>query len=488
MTEPSKATGFPNARLTESGTAVVKDKRSVPGALGGASFSERAMRGFAGTVLARPWFDRATLLGLKHGFFPASRLWAAARDASSDTDRFFAAVPLPVRHEIKPKLSLALARFEEARAAANAIEAEWQRTFFGKQEISADYCRAVEGARLRLRHGYNATRWQFRRLLRGAVPRVKLNVETPEAVEAIHGGGRDAFVARCAPPSAMPPVEVSRILELASQRDYWLRFPSPHARIGDTVYARVHEPLDAIDPPTVIFGHGICVEYDHWKGLIDESRALVAKGFRVIKPEAPWHGRRVYPGSFGGEHTIATFPMGMLDSFSAAVQEWSVLADWARRYSSAPLVFGGSSLGAMTSQFAATCSTLWRQDLRPDALFLITHTGDMAAAVMEGALATMWASPEEIERKGWTRELTRQFLSLVNPVGALPMPARQVVSILGRRDTVLPFESGRQLVASWGVPQENAFVWDRGHFSVPPTLIRTTAPIDRLAEIVQSIS
>jgi pimeloyl-ACP methyl ester carboxylesterase len=449
--------------------------------------SETLRRFVVGTCLARPWFDRATLYALKHMFFPAARAWAAAAETGDDYAAFCAAVPLAVRHEKREAVTKTLSTVAEARALATAVEAVWAQTFFGAEPQSGSQLRAMEAARLTARHAYNSTRWGLRLQLPSNTPRAKLAIATPDAVEAIHGGGIAAFDARATPPAVMPKIEQSLAFQTLVGRDFWLRFNSPSARLGDVVYAHVSEPhATNAQTPTLIFGHGVCVDFDHWKGLIDESQALVARGFRIIRPEAPWHGRRAPLGHFGGERTIGTFPMGMLDSFTGALQEWAVLSDWARKQSKGALVFGGSSLGAMTSQLAADRSHTWAPRLRPDALFLVTHTGDMAAAVTEGALANLWASPEVVKSFGWTPELARKYLTLVNPINAMPMKPENIVSILGRRDVILPFESGRQLVARWGVPERSAFIWDRGHFSVPAMLVRNTAPLDRLCAIAAS--
>ena len=462
--------------------------RVAPGAaVPSTATADNVRRFLAGTLLARPWFDHATLFGLKHMFFPGSRVWAAAAEAGTDYAAFCAAVPTPVRHERRTKISATLTKIAEARAIALAVEDAWAQAYFGPGTADPSELRALEAARLSARHAYNSTRWGLRLQLPANLPRAKLAIETPDAVEAIYGGGIAAFDTRATPPAVMPAIEQSRAVPTATGREFWLRFKSPSARLGDTVYAHVHEPHDGnAKAPTLIFGHGVCVDFDHWKGLIDESQALAARGFRIIRPEAPWHGRRAPPGRFGGERQIGAFPMGLLDSFCGALQEWAILSDWARRRSSGALVFGGSSLGAMTSQLAADRSHTWAAHLRPDALFLVTHTGDMAAAVMEGALANLWASPQVVKGFGWTPELARKYLTLVNPMNTMPMQPDNIVSILGRRDVILPFESGRQLVARWAVPERSAFIWDRGHFSVPSMLIRNTAPLDRVCEIADA--
>jgi hypothetical protein len=462
--------------------------RDPPLAGGRERWDQRVVRAVAGTACAHPWFDGVGLLVLRHWFFPVSRFWAAARDANGDLQRFYDSVPMPARFEDRERLTKALAHFEQARAAASAIEAEWDRAFFGPEDVGRAKRQATEAARISLRHAYNATRRHFRFLIGRSAPRVKLAISSPEDVAAIYGealrGGVEKYTLA---PDPMPAVEVSRAIASPMGRDFWLRFKSPSARLGDRVYARVHEPVGVSNPPTIIFGHGICVEFDHWRGLVDECQALVRMGFRVIRPEAPWHGRRTVPGMFGGERVIASFPMGVLDAIMGATREWAVMAAWARETSSGPLAFGGSSLGAMTTQFAADRASDWPEKLRPDALLLLTHTGDLTEVVMKGALARLWMSPADVTAKGWTEDLARNYLTLLQPSGPLCVPASRIVSVLGRRDIVLPFASGRRLAEQWCVPERNAFIWDRGHFSVPMTLIRNDAPLRRFAEIIRDL-
>lgn len=449
--------------------------------------SDQRRRTLAGLFLASPWLDRATMVALRHVMFPASRLWAAAQAADGDLERFLENIPASSAVRVPSDAARTIASIAATRIAAEAMDREWDRVFFGPGETSPQHRRAAEMARLDARHRNHATRWHLRAKFRHDIPRARLAITTPADVARVYGPDRAAFNRLAQPPENLPPVTVSRSFPTAGGVDYWLRFASPSARLGDTVYARVHEPAHTANPPTIIFGHGICVEFDQWKGLLDECHALVARGFRVIRPEAPWHGRRAPLGYFGGERTIGTFPIGLIDSFAGALQEWAILANWARTTSKGPLVFGGSSLGAMTAQLATVRSAAWPAATRPDALFLVTHTGDMADAVLGGALSDMWAKPEQAQQAGWTVESARNVLSLVNPVDPMPLPGHRIVSILGQRDRILPFESGRQLVERWKVPAANSFIWDRGHFSVPTTLIRTTAPLDRLAQIVERI-
>ena len=125
------------------------------------------------------------------------------------------------------------------------------------------------------------------------------------------------------------------------------------------MYARVHQPDGQVDPPTLIFGHGICVEFDHYHQLLDEVTQLTRMGIRVIRPEAPWHGRRVLPGHYGGEQLLSTTPNSMFDFLAAQHQEWATIINWARATSAGPVAIGGSSLGAQSAKAIAVRASGW---------------------------------------------------------------------------------------------------------------------------------
>lgn len=437
-------------------------------------------------LIARPWMDASLYTVLKHGFFPLSRLWAAGLAAGGDVDRFWHEAGLPRRHEVRDRLAATLARVEAVRSAAHATDADWERALFDEPDPTAARAAAAEAARLDHRDLLNRLRGQFFFLRSHRVPRARLEVPTPRDVAALYPPGADPASFTQAP-ELMPAVVESRRLETAAGTDHWIAFQSPLARLSDRVIARVHTPAGIDDPPTVILGHGICVEFDHWHGLIDETPALLAAGFRVIRPEAPWHGRRTPVGRYGGEQAIGNSPLGMLDLILGAVREWAVLANYARRTSLGPLAFAGTSLGALTAQRSATASRDWPETLRPDALYLITHSGNMSEAMVEGAASRMFADVSVGVERGWTADGMSRALAPIDPGGQPPLPPSRIVSVLGRRDVITPFAGGHALVARWGVPEENVFISDRGHFTIPMSLKRDGRPTERFVEILRSL-
>ncbi len=442
-----------------------------------------------GGLIARPWFDQVALRLLARWFFPLSRLWAAARAAEGSVDRYFAETPMEPQSRLRPLVETRLRRFETVRHEVVDMEARWEAAFWGEVSPGADALTEIEHDRLFQRNGYNTLRRLFVPLrLKGNVTPVHWDTPTPDEVDGIYGAFARDPAAAFEAPDPMPAVVRSRSIETESRRDYWLRFHSPSERMNDEVIARVYEPKGVDNPPTIILGHGICVEFDHWRGLTDEADALVALGNRVIRPEAPWHGRRVPTGRYGGEQFLSTAPLGALDLFTSAVREWSVLIDWCRRTSDAPVAIGGTSLGAMTAQLTAVKSRYWPKRLQPDALLLITHCGRIEDAVVHGSLARVWGIAEQTEARGWTPDLMQTYAPLLDPDGGPVMAPGNIVSVLGSHDDVTPFESGKALLERWDIPHENRFIWRCGHFSVPLAMLRNHEPLEHFSALLKRLS
>lgn len=441
-----------------------------------------------GGLIARPWFDRMALKALDRWFFPLSRLWAAARAANGSVERYFDEAPLEPASGLRSMLEPRLKRFETIRHQVVDTEAVWEDAFWGADVHSAGALAEIEHARLYHRNGYNTLRRMFVPVrLRRQVTPIHWDTPTPEDVETLYGDLAANPAEAFRPPDPMPRVDQSRVIEQDGRRDYWLRFPSPSKRMNDDAIARVYEPVGLENPPTIIMGHGICVEFDHWRGLTDEAHVLAAQGIRVVRPEAPWHGRRVPDGLYGGEKFIATAPLGALDLFTSAAREWAVLIDWCRSTSNGPVGIGGTSLGAMTAQLVAEKSNHWPERLRPDATLLITHCGRIEDAVVRGSLAQVWGIEARTRAAGWTPEQIERYAPLIDPQGSPAMPAENIVSVLGSHDDVTPFDSGKALVERWGVPEENLFVWRCGHFSVPLAMLRDHRPLERFAQIMRGL-
>lgn len=438
-------------------------------------------------LLARPWLDSLALHILRRYFFPASRLWAMAREAEGDLDHFLQDMDTSnLRSRRLADLRNTLVQFEHKRLKAFMVEPLWDDYLFGDADPSLERLLIAEEMRLDARTAYNMTRRSFlsyRKLLHASV---KVTPPTPLEVVGRFGEQGERVDRLFEVPEQFPEVEVSRRIPVPGGEDYWLRFPSPSSVMNDTVYARVHEPQGVENPPTLIFGHGICVEFDHYHNLIDEVAALTALGIRVVRPEAPWHGRRVLPGHFGGEQLLSTAPTGMFDFLGAQHQEWAVLLDWCRRNSDGPVAVGGSSLGAQTAKSVAMRATNWPKHLQPDALLAIIHTSHIGQTSLDSALSDIWNLSGALRDAGWSKELSEQWLRRLDPLELPCMPSENIVSVTGSADTVTFESEAYKQLDHWGVPTQNRFSYRRGHFTVPLGMLRDTQPLLRFREVLRT--
>lgn len=450
--------------------------------------SSRLIASPAGRLVARPWLDTFSLYLLKHWYFPLSRLWAAARAAEGEVDRFIQAVPLekPNRYQRKTILS-ALRQFERARLKAFSIEQLWRYYFFGAEPVAEERLPIIEEMRLDFRTDYNLARKKFISLRRLVKTSVSMDPPTPDDVTKRFGSKGEKLAAYFDLPDQFPEVEVSRSIPASHGKDYWIRFPSPSQEMNDLVYARVHEPAGVENPATLIFGHGMSVEFDHYHQLLDEVTQLTRLGIRVIRPEAPWHGRRVLPGHYGGEQFLSKLPVSIFDFVAAQHKEWPTIIRWCRKNSNGPVAIGGSSLGAQTAKAIAMNAVNWPEYLRPDALLAITHSQHMYEAALDGVLSDIWNLGGAMRAAGWHQDTEKEWLQRIDPVRPCCLDGKHIVSVYGTEDTVTPIDSALEQMDNWNVPLENRFSYKRGHFSIPLGMINDNAPLLRFAEIIREI-
>ena len=445
------------------------------------------MRGPLGGLFTLPWFDRASMYFLRRWYLPLSRLWAVADEAHGSIASFVKVAQLELGTRQTERLSKVLFHFEVSRARVNAIDAAWQEAFFGAQNAALGDLAAIEKARKKAQQSHNIRRRDLRFLLSFKPPTSRYEIPSMEEVETLYGGIRSDPDPYFSAPDKMPTVEQSRHFDGADGKQYWIRFRSPSQRTNDLVYARVHEPIGQKNPPTIIFGHGICVEFDYLEGLVDEVDVLCRMGFRVVRPEAPYHGRRRPQGYYGGEYISARSPLGILDTFTASVVERAVLMDWCRHTSDGPVTMGGSSLGALIAQLVAGRSQHWSRHLIPDALLLIMHCSKIEDALIHGSIAKLFAALEAKHERGWSVATVAAYLGALDPPSQPGINADNIVSILGRHDAATPFVGGLELIDRWQLPPQNRFIWPQGHFSLPIALTRNDAPLRHFQQIVEKL-
>lgn len=439
------------------------------------------LNGRPGGYILRPWFDRVTIRWVTRVFFPISRAWAAARAAEGSRDAFLEQLPLNRPPWIViDRLLEAVAQADEAYIEATRA---WYVHYYGNGAADAATLSEVETARERSAQTLMLTRAYAVPLhLARRLPRVAFDLADEEAVEAAHGHRLKSVKAAFQPPVGNR-LRQSRRVEAEFGDVSWLEWPS---LLGDTARARVYTPREAESPPTLIFLHGIGMEMEMWRGQADPVNAVASTdGVRVIRPEGPWHGRRMLPGYHGGEPTLAFAPKGYIDLMQAWVTETAQLIRWARETSDGPVAVGGLSLGALTAQVVCTAARHWPADLQSDVMFLVCTSGNILEVSYEGAFAKGLGVTDALTEAGWEHTDLARWRGLLEPQGDPVMPPEKRVMLLGSHDSVTPYRGGLALSRRWQVPRENLFVANRGHFSTPLGLHQDETPLKRAVALLK---
>lgn len=429
-----------------------------------------AFRNPAAWFWLRPWFDRLALRFIARTYLPLSRGWAAAAEAGQTPERFaglFGFAP-------DAALAEAIDAVQRTGQAHDLAMERWRQCFFGGLDLAPAALVAAEQARCAAAHRFMAQRQRFVRWRR-RLPPVRWVVAGPEAVAARHA--TETF--GC--PAALD-VAASAGVPSAQGRDAWLSFRSP--LLGDEILARMTVPAAAAPKGTLIVLHGICMEPEMWQPTLDAQVEMASAGWRVLRPEGPWHGRRRLPGHYGGEPAMAWGVAGFLTLFRAWVAEVGALILWARTQGG-PVALCGTSLGALTAQLYASLARDWAPALVPDALLLVTTSADLAATAHDGALARRIGAPARLAAAGWTAEALAPWLARLEP-GASAVPAERTLLLLGRTDSVTPYAGGLALARHWRIPPENLFRAWRGHFSSAIALNADRRPLRRLDEVLRA--
>lgn len=446
---------------------------------------DRLLRSAVGALILRPWFDDAALRLLAGWYFPLSRAWAAALAANGSPEAFCAAVHCrPLAARMLPRV---LARTERYKHTLLTAEARWRESFFGKgvadAQVEAD--RQLAAIQLmKLRAAFAPMHFSH------PLAPIAFDVETPAAVERRHGArlrqrARAFTLAedQSNGNQGLAGIETSRGYQSARGREGWLRFPA--AAAGETGWARVVTPASGGDErPTMIFAHGIGMEPEYWGEQRDPLGWFTEIGLRIVRPEAPWHGRRRLAGYFGGEPILARGPGGLLDFMHWHVTELGLLTAWARLTGRGPVAVGGMSLGALTVQLLAEVARYWPAVMRPDAVLLVAPARSVASVALEGSLTRALGVPRAMHAAGWTPAEIVKWAPLLEPIAEPAVDPEQIVVVLGEADDVTLAHEGERLVKGWRIPSDNVFRCAAGHFSTSMGISRDSAPLRRLSHVL----
>jgi hypothetical protein len=440
-----------------------------------------------GALLAKPWVDQAGLFGLRRWYFPLSRLWAAANAAGDDTARFRDEIGAPLAAWPEAYLRSVLARNAARKADAETSRSAWEAALFGG--APGEDCLALDRRRRTAATRHLATRASFYPLLFPTrPPSARWEIDTPADVE------RDLGPAIARPDSLYDvavdagAIAVSSVMK-DGLREYWLRAPTPvprlHGRAGsETLYARVTEPAEPSPYPTLIFGSGLCLEFELLTASRGPATRLADLGWRVVEPVSPYHGLRAMPGRYGGEPFFAAGPTSSIDLIAGQAIESALLIAWCRRRFGGKVTLAGISMTSFVAQQAASRCHLWPAEARPDGIMLISHSGSIEDVTFGGALAVTLGLDRALARAGWSRGALARLSELIDPAAQPALSPSTIVSVLGETDRWLPYDEGLAVAQQWRLPQANIFRYPLGHLGMPVQLTRDTAPFERLRQVL----
>lgn len=441
-----------------------------------------------GALLAKPWVDQAGLFGLKRWYFPLSRLWAAANAAGDDPACFRDEIGAPVAAWPEPYLRSVLARNAGRKAAAEVARVAWEASLFG--DAAHEDCLLLDRRRRAAATRHLATRASFYPLLFPTrPPPARWEIDQPDHVERDLGWAINRPDSLYAVAVDIGSVAVSRAVVKGGLREYWLRAPTPAPRLrqrpgSEVLYARVVEPADVAPCPTLIFGSGLCLEFELLTIARDPGARLAGLGWRVIEPISPYHGLRAMPGRYGGEPFFAAGPTSSIDLISGQAIESALLIAWCRRRFGAKVALAGISMTSFVAQQVASRCRLWPAEARPDAVMLISHSGRIEDVTFGGALAVTLGLDRALARAGWSREALARLSKLIDPAADPAISPSNIISVLGESDRWVPYDDGLAVAERWRLPPANVFRYPLGHLGMPVQLTRDAAPFERLRQVL----
>jgi hypothetical protein len=442
-------------------------------------------------LLARPWIDRAGLIGLGRWYFPLSRLWAAANVSGDDVLRFREEVgggwstALPDRY-----LRSLLARHTRLRQAAETARSIWEEALFC--DLTATEHHRLDQDRRRAATRHLGSRLSFYPLLfPRRPPPARWQIARPADVQGEFGQAVAKPDLLYGLPIDAGTISVSRPTTKYGMREYWLRAPTPWPRLGkrrgsEMLYARVVEPADGRPDATLVFGSGLCLELDLLAVERDPGARLAGSGWRVVEPISPYHGLRAMPGRYGGEPFFAAGPTSSIDLIVGQAVESALLIAWCRAQFGGKVALAGISMTSFVAQQVASHCKVWPAEAWPDAVMLISHSGRIGEVTLAGELALQLGLDRALAEVGWSAQSLADISRLIDPTDEPALQPWQIVSVLGEADRWLPYGDGLAVAHRWKLPEANIFSYPLGHLGMPFQLTRDPAPFQRLRQVLRS--
>ena len=212
--------------------------------------------------------------------------------------------------------------------------------------------------------------------------------------------------------------------------------------------------------PCVVFLHG----YGGNKDDILAGAGLIAnEGYAVISIDAEYHGER----REGGKELYSPNVTDSVGGITQTVIDLRRAVDYLETRPEIDLEKIGYAGGSMGGILGAIFIGV---EPRIKAAALIVAGGNMSLMVQESQHFTMPAIREFLQRENMSYEELQELLDPIDPINFISnFSPRPVVFHLGKYDTVVPAEAGRQLYEMAGEPKQ-IYWYDASH-DVPFDLV-----------------
>ncbi len=212
--------------------------------------------------------------------------------------------------------------------------------------------------------------------------------------------------------------------------------------------------------PCVVFLHGYGGSKDD---ILAGAGQIASEGYAVMSIDAEYHGERREEGKELYSPNITDSVRGVIQTVIDLRRAVDYL-ETRPEINSEKIGYAGGSMGGILGAIFIGVEP------RIDAAALIVAGGNMSLMVRESQHFTMPAIREFLQKENVSLGELQELLDPIDPMNFISnFSPRPVVFHLGRYDTVVPAEAGRQLYEKAGEPK-HVYWYDAGH-DVPFELV-----------------
>jgi pimeloyl-ACP methyl ester carboxylesterase len=186
------------------------------------------------------------------------------------------------------------------------------------------------------------------------------------------------------------------------------------------------------------------------------GRSLAPRGYRVVLPIPPWHGRREVPGAYTGEPYLAGMPGSAIELYATQAAEITVLTDWARSLGAPSVGVGGISLGGIVSTLVASHADTWPTDLQPNFAVLVAPSARVDDLLFDSSRTEILGVTDALQAAGWTRESMDDLGHLLRARDTAGIDPERIYPVGGLRDEMTQYQPTKTVFEEWGVPADNS--------------------------------